>query len=84
MSSPTAKKAVLSISGNVVRLVLNGEEDDPVEYEPFSNLEEKGEIESVIKANGRPPNGVNMRALLNCNGGTIKFRDVEYDTEKGW
>ena len=78
MTTTVENYVTVSISDNVVRLVLNGDETDPVEYGADLNLKDKAEIRSVTKANGSPPNGLNMRALMNCNGGTLVFKNEDY------
>ena len=36
-------------------------------------------IESVVNSKGKTPMGFNMRALLNCDGGTLTFRKDKYN-----
>ena len=71
-------EVVVSIKDDVVQLVFDGEEDDPAEYGAEENIIDKKKLDAVENTYGKPPRGDNMRALLRCNGGKLKFDNVCY------
>ena len=67
-----------SSTGHVVTLIFNGDPKKLMEYGADSMIKVTG-IESVVNSKGKTPMGFNMRALLNCDGGTLTFRKNKYN-----
>jgi len=58
---------------DIIQLVFCGEDDDPVEYNADLLLASQNLLKQVKNKKGKQPRGENMRALLNCNGGTLEY-----------
>ena len=69
---------VTVISGqqrDTIKLVFDGEDDDPVVHDAEILFENQNSLKNVKNKNGNKPRGENMRALLNCDGGTLEYDD---------
>jgi hypothetical protein len=66
---------VTLVDGKLVRLVFDGEDDNPVTIEASAKLEDYPELKEVKTAKGKAPRDKRLRALLNCNGGTLQYDD---------
>ena len=73
---------VVSLEDNVLKLVFDGDNDDPAEYGADLKLADQKELADVKNSSGRKPRGPNVRALLNCEGGTLRFEGTEYTIQK--
>ena len=67
-----------STGHEVVTLIFNGNPKHLMKYAADSMIEVTG-IESVVGNDDETPFAPNMRALSNCDGGTLIFRNVEYN-----
>jgi hypothetical protein len=78
MSAREGHEVAVSIAGDVVTLVFNGDEADPVEYGADIKIADQQEIQSLTNKSGNPPRGKNMRALLRCDGDRIVFDEKSF------
>ena len=61
-----------------IRLVFDGDANDPVVYEARDKLQDQDQMKSVKNAQGKRPRDNRLRALLNCHGGTLEFDSKTY------
>ena len=73
MSGEASHTVVITLLGNEVKLVFNGDEDNYVEYGGSDKLADQPELQKVQTSKAVPPKGKNLRALLTCHGGTLEY-----------
>ena len=74
---------VVTIKDHVIKLVLDEQNRDPAEYGADLKLADHPELTEVKNSSHKQPWGTTMRALLNCEDGSLKFNDKKYRIQKG-
>jgi hypothetical protein len=69
---------VVTMKDGIVRMVFNGEEDDPAEYGADVRFDTAREFSNPKNKKGKSPRGKNVRALLNCDQGTLEFDGEQF------
>ena len=73
MSGEGSHTVVITLIGNEVKLVFDGDEDNYVQYGASDRLADQPELKNVQTSKAVPPKGKNLRALLTCHGGTLEY-----------
>ena len=73
MSGEASHTVVVTLIGNEVKLVFDGDEDNFVQYGASDRLADQPELKNVQTSKAVPPKGKNLRALLTCHGGTLEY-----------